>query len=122
MKKIIVAIAGLILSTGVLAETNAGAGQKWYGPYTIAKVARYWDGGFRTSIHVNEVPETSCAVTNDQKKVSYFGDYTNNAFADSLFSAAATAQAQHKKVMLLLESKCLDAYGLNLLGVEIISE
>ncbi|AIL71193.1 TPA: hypothetical protein ACGVAU_001544 [Vibrio vulnificus] len=121
MKKIIVSIVGLILSTGVLAETNAGAGQKWYGPFTIEKVAKYWDGGVRMSVHFLETPNTSCDVTNSEKKVSYWNNPKAETFADSMFSAAATAQAQEKKVMILMDKTCHPIYGLNIHGVEILS-
>ncbi|EGQ8088399.1 hypothetical protein M5216_001988 [Vibrio vulnificus] len=120
MKKIILSIVGLILSTGVLAETNAGAGQKWYGPFTIAKVARYWDGGHKMSVHVNETPETPCSVSNDERKFTYQPD--SQATSMDLFSAVATAQAQNKKVMLLIDRACHQVLGLNLHGVEIISD
>ncbi|EMQ2875098.1 hypothetical protein V9N52_000313 [Vibrio navarrensis] len=120
MKKIIVAIAGLILSTGVLAETNAGAGQKWYGPYTIAKVARYWDGAHKMSVHVNETPETPCAVSNNEKKFTY--QPNDPIYATYMFSAVATAQAQNKKVMLLIDKNCDSVLGMNVHGVEILSD
>ncbi|HAS8422877.1 TPA: hypothetical protein I7747_09700 [Vibrio vulnificus] len=120
MKKIILSIVGLILSTGVLAETNAGAGQKWYGPYTLAKVARYWDGTHKMSVHVQETPDTSCDITNHEKKFTYHPN--DDIMATYLFSAAAAAQAQNKKVMLLIANTCHNIYGLNLVGVEIISE
>ncbi|ACY51050.1 hypothetical protein VEA_002888 [Vibrio antiquarius] len=38
-----------------------------------------------------------------------------------LFSAVATAQAQNKKVMLLIDKSCHNVLGLNVHGVEILS-
>ncbi|MCG7496540.1 hypothetical protein MHO82_06675 [Vibrio sp. Of7-15] len=122
MKKLFVLLFGLALSSNVSATTNAGAGQKWYGPYTISKVARYWDGGHRITVHVNEKMQTPCEVTNTEGKVSYNVSVNTNIHSDWLFSASATAQSQNKKVMLLLDRTCAPNYGLNLHGVEILSE
>nr|WP_321277964.1 hypothetical protein [uncultured Vibrio sp.] len=122
MKATLLLMLGCLISFQLSATTNAGNGQKWYGPYTITKVARYYDGGHRTSVHMAEPPKTTCNVTNNQKKVTYYANRKSQAYADSMFSAAAAAQAQNKKVMLLLDRACHETYGLNVHGVEILSE
>jgi hypothetical protein len=119
MKKKLIGILTILLSFSSLAETNAGSGQKWYGPFTIDKVARYWDGGHKMSVHVNETPETPCEVSNSEKKFTYLPDSQPTAM--DLFSAVATAQAQNKKVMLLIDKSCHNVLGLNVHGVEILS-
>ena len=45
MKKILLFILSSLVTLDLHAATNDSPGQKWYGPYTITKVARYWDGG-----------------------------------------------------------------------------
>jgi hypothetical protein len=120
MKKILLGVFCALLSCNGIAQTNAGGGQKWYGPFTIDKVARYWDGSHRMSVHVNETPETPCALSNSEKKFTYFGP--DSFFATSMFSAGATAQAQNKKVMLLIDSSCDNVLGSGLLGFEVLSD
>ena len=120
MKKILLGVFCALLSCNGIAQTNAGDGQKWYGPFTIDKVARYWDGGHKMSVHVNETPETPCAVSNTEKKFTYQPNSAETAM--DMFSAVATAQAQNKRVMLLIDRACHNVLGLNLHGVEILSD
>ena len=47
-------VSALLFSLNSTATTHAGSGQKWHGPFTIKKLARYWDGAQRTTVHVNE--------------------------------------------------------------------
>ena len=96
MKKALVLSFACLTSLHINATTttNASAGQKWYGPYTITKVARFWDGGGRTTIHFAEVPtDVPCTVTQNKKQATYWFGPNSHDFADSMFSAAA-AQAQ----------------------------
>lgn len=72
MKYFAILVSSFLFSSYTFAQTNAAPGQVWYGPYTVAKVARYWDGGHRMSVHVVEAPKASCAVTNNEKKASYY--------------------------------------------------
>ncbi|SHO56829.1 hypothetical protein [Vibrio quintilis] len=121
MKIVLFFFLGLFLSCNALATTNAGTNQKWYGPFTINKIARYYDGAHRMTVHVKETPNTTCSVTNEEKKASYH--YADNSdFSMQMFSVLATAQAQNKKVMLLLDHGCAANYGLNVHGVEILSD
>ncbi|MDW6003290.1 hypothetical protein [Vibrio mangrovi] len=121
MKKTLVLMIGCLASLNLYATTNPGSGQKWYGPFTLTKVARYWDGSYhRMSVHIAEEPGTDCSVTNSEKKISYVG--RSETFSDSLFSAAATAQAQNKRVMLLLDGACDASFGKNVHGIEIFSD
>lgn len=122
MKKLFVLLFSLVLSSNVSATTNAAAGQVWYGPYTINKIARYWDGGHRLTLHVNEKMQTSCEKTNTEQMATYWVGGNTNVHSDWLFSVSATAESQNKKVMLLLDRTCHATYGLNLHGVEILSE
>lgn len=121
MKKALIFILTFWLSVNSYATTNAASGQKWYGPFTITKVANYWDTGYRTTVHVSETPTTNCSVTNNQKAASYHINGGNFQHAQLLYSILATAQAQKAKVNILLDSGCDSTYGLNLHGVEIIS-
>jgi hypothetical protein len=55
--------------------------------------------------------------------MSYLGG--SEAFSNSMFSAAATAQAQNKRVMLLLDGyagPCNATFGQNIHGIEILSD
>lgn len=120
--KVFSVVVALIFSSPLFAETNAGTGQKWYGPYTVDRVARYWDGGHRMSVHVKEPMNTSCEVSNQEKKASYYYSAASYDFASDMYSVVVTAQAQNKKIMLLLDSACNPIYGLNVHGVEILTE
>ncbi|CAM3922692.1 hypothetical protein VA7868_00128 [Vibrio aerogenes CECT 7868] len=120
MKSILLVILGLFLSCSTYATTHAGTNQIWHGPFTITKLARYYDGAHRMTVHVAETPNTTCSVTNEQKMATYHYD-NNSDFSMQMFSILATAQAQNKKVMLLLDHTCAANYGLNVHGVEILS-
>jgi len=123
MKKILLFILSSLVTLDLHAATNASPGQKWYGPYTITKVARYWDGGGRATVHFAETPiDIPCDINKNQRKAAYWGDPNAHAFADSMFSVAATANAQNKKVYVLLDKSCHPLYGLNLHGIEMVSD
>ncbi|WP_139281478.1 hypothetical protein [Vibrio aerogenes] len=121
MRKLIILALGLMTSLSVFATTNAGNGQTWYGPFTITKLARYYDGAHRMTVHVAETPSTTCSITNEQKMASYQTANDSN-YSMQMFTVLATAQAQNKKVMLLLDRTCAANYGLNVHGVEILSD
>ena len=121
MNKILLGVFCALLSFNGMAVTHAGNGQKWYGPFTINKFARYAVGtDQRVSVHVNEAPETSGAVSNSEKKFSY--SQNNYYLSAQLVSALATAHAQNKRVMLLIHGNCDNNLGLRFLGVEILSD
>ncbi|MGF1749348.1 hypothetical protein [Vibrio cionasavignyae] len=120
MKYTLLLLLASLVSLNLHATTNAGSGQKWYGPYTVDKVARYWDGNHRMSVHVTETPNTTCDVTNTQQLATYYYG-TSITFMQQFVSVLMAAQAQNKKVMLLLDYTCHTTYGLNLHGIEILS-
>jgi hypothetical protein len=113
-------VAGLLFSFNSSATTPSGTGQEWHGPFTIKKLARYWDGGQKTTVHVNEKMNTLCATSDQEGKVTYY--YGNNyEMNNTLTSLLMAAQAQNKKIMLLIDRDCHSTYGKNLHGVEILS-
>ncbi|KAB0285347.1 hypothetical protein F2P58_22770 [Vibrio fortis] len=124
MKKTLVLIlsglAALNVHASSLTTTHAGSGQNWYGPFTLTRVANYWDGAAKMTLHVAETPKTGCATTDTKKMATYYAG--TKAYADGFFSAAAAAQAQDKKVLLLLDRACDSRYGLNIHGIEILSD
>lgn len=123
MEKIFLIALSSIVSLNLHAATNASPGQKWYGPYTITKVANYWDGGLRATVHFAETPiNIPCDINKNQKKATYWVNPNAQAFVNSMFSAAATANAQNKKVYFLLDNSCHPLYGLNLHGIEMVSD
>jgi hypothetical protein len=121
MKKILLGVFCALLSFGTYAETPSASYQDWIGPFTITKVARYWDGAFRLTIHVKEVPETPCSLNNTNKTFTTHHSVNDN-FVVQMMGLAATAEAQNKKIRLLTSSPCDNNYGLSFVGVELISE
>ena len=120
MKKLVVGLFSLVLSFSCFAETNALRGQKWIGPFTVDKVATYLNATyFAVTVHVNENVEIACEVSNHEKKF-FYGSPNSYTTRDSLFSAIATAQAQNKRIMILVNSTCNREYGNMFEGVEIL--
>lgn len=123
MKKILIGTLTCLLSFSSLAESYTGSGY-WHGPYTIDKESLFHDGKYYiTSIHVNEVPETQCEVTNTEKKFHYLSEH--RGLVNDISSLAATAQAQNKRVMLYSKGTCRSGtynLGLEARGIEILSE
>ncbi|MEG3223318.1 hypothetical protein PD716_22135 [Vibrio gigantis] len=122
MKKSYVAALYILLSFNCLAESDAYPGQKWIGPYTIDKVSFYTNPAYYTfTVHVKENVNSTCAVTNNQKKF-FHGNGSSTDFVSKLYSVGATAQAQGKKVMLLSTTTCNPKFGMAIDGVEILSD
>ncbi|CAH0524455.1 hypothetical protein VHP8226_00282 [Vibrio hippocampi] len=117
-------ILGLLVTTVIsfnsFASSWAPSGSNWYGPYTISKVTTYIKDSYRTMIHVEETPNTTCSTTN-RKKMATLSN-SSSSRTQPIFSAASSAQAQQKKVMLLLGGSCNASLGLSIYGVEILSE
>ena len=121
MKKILLGVFCALLPFGTYAETPSAKNQDWIGPFTITKVARYWDGAFRLTIHVKEVPETPCSLNNTNKAFTTHSNVNDDLVAQ-MMGLSATAEAQNKKIRLLTASPCDNNYGLNFYGIELISE
>ena len=121
MKKILLGVFCALLSFGTYAETPSASYQDWIGPFTITKVARYWDGAFRLTIHVKEVPETPCSLNNTNKTFTTHANVNGN-LVEQMLGLSATADAQNKKIRLLTQSPCDNQIGLNFYGIELISE
>lgn len=110
----------LFTSYSTRALSVAGSGQVWYGPYSISKVARYWDNsGHRLNFHVKEPMNTSCMVNNNEGKATHWNS-NDQEFLASIMSVGLVAQAQNKKIMLLLDKTCHSIHGLNVHGIEIV--
>ena len=102
-----------------VASGSAFAAQSWYGPYTIKKIQRYWDGGNRTVIYVNEKMNTGCQKTDTDSVVTVPSDYGEHLYHNGVYSGALAAQAQNRKIRLMLDNGCDSKYGKRLYGIEI---
>jgi len=124
MKKLYAVGLGLLLSFNCLAKTTSTAlyGQEWIGPYTVDKAAFYVNSVyFVFTMHVKENLNTQCAETNKDKKFTRLNTSTSD-FINKLYTVAATAQAQGKKVNLLATKQCNSEYGMVIDGIEIVSD
>ncbi|MEH0698709.1 hypothetical protein [Vibrio owensii] len=120
MKKLLIGLFGILLSFNSYSEVPAPANYQWYGPYTIKSVARYINRIHSVTITVNDNLETTCDFNNTTKTLTNVHD--NHVNVDGIYGGGLTAQAQNKKVKLLLGSTCVANKGLDLLGIEILSD
>ncbi|WCN08205.1 hypothetical protein [Marinomonas mediterranea] len=120
MIKFFTVLVALLISFNASATTPNVGNYKWYGPFTLEKAARYYNGSHKVTLHFKETPNTPCTVMNNQKMASYWS--SGESFVNALYSAAATAQAQNRKVMIEINTECHATYGGKLYGVEILSE
>ncbi|MBL4830980.1 MAG: hypothetical protein JKY55_13985 [Aliivibrio sp.] len=122
MKRLIVLLVAFLITLPTQAITHSSSNQKWYGPFTVKKSAFFWDGAPNAVIHVNEEMNTGCGVTDTERKVTYRGSASERDWPARTYSIAVTAQASNKKIMLLIDGACRATYGLNVHGVEVLSD
>ncbi|MBW3695091.1 hypothetical protein EK599_05270 [Vibrio sp. T187] len=120
MRKLFGCTLGLLLSFGASAEVHAPKGYSWSGPYTVKSVTRNIDGIHRVAIEFNEDLDTTCNLNNTMGWATNTGN--NYTLVDSMLSLALAAQAQNKKVNIMLGGSCHSTFGLNLWGITILSD
>ncbi|MCL6270740.1 hypothetical protein M3P05_12480 [Sansalvadorimonas sp. 2012CJ34-2] len=115
-------LKSILTILAILIPMWSHASQSWHGPFTIKKVQRYWDGGNRTTVTVNEKMKVGCKKTDSDSIVTVPSSFNSSAYHTTIYSGALAAQAQGIQVRLFLDSYCDPKYGRSLWGIEIISE
>lgn len=83
--------------------------------YTIRSVTRYKMGtGHVMNVQLNESLASGCEVTDNQRRVSFISTQESSRQGKLMYNTASSALPLKKKVMLLLDSDCSPAYGLNI--------
>lgn len=126
MKNIIKSLCLLVV---MLSANVANAAQAWMGPYTIKEFASYFvpcgsgcTSAYRLSVVVNEPVIASCAVSQNEKKFTYWST-TANAWGSQWLSELMYAHAQNLPVMLwITTSSCSSTLGYMLHGIKVLSK
>lgn len=120
IRNLIISVLFLLSSS----QVNAAASWGLKGNY-IEAVAVFWDGYNNViAITMTNPVSTGCAVTDANKTVHYWiRGATFDSSVNTWLSTALAAQAQGKKVELLLDNVVCDQYyGKSLLGIKVFTK
>lgn len=86
------------------ASSQATAAQAWIEGFTVKSHSYYWDGvgSWVVSVFVNEPVNTGCAKGDSDRRFSYWAS-SPNLTHQMILSSAISAEAQNKKIAVLIE-------------------